>query len=117
MKTNINPLRGDIWLVDLDPVVGHEQGKKRPCLVISANKFNRSHAELVMLIPITSKDKKILWHVMITPPEGGLKTKSFVMCEQVGTFSKERFSGTLMGTIDADTLDQVEQRLRILLEL
>ena len=80
-----------MWLVELDPTRGREQQGKRPGLVISANGFNKSPADLVVVVPITSKDKSIPWHVAIAPPEGGVKTKSFVMCEAVRSVSKERF--------------------------
>jgi len=116
-KMQIKPLRGDIWFVDLDPVVGHEQGKRRPCLVVSTNSFNTGYAGLVTLVPLTSVDKKIPWHVKITSPEGGVIKVSFALCEQVSTVSKDRFSGKPLGTVDDLTLHEVENRLRVLLEL
>ena len=116
-NAQIKPLRGDIWFVDLDPVVGHEQGKARLCLVVSTNRFNVSPAGLVTLVPLTSTDRKIPWHVKISPPEGGVLKVSFAMCEQAGAFSKERFIGKSLGTVDDVTLREVENRLRILLEL
>ena len=48
------PLRGEVWLVDLDPTRGREQAGKRPALVISTNEFNGSPADLVVIVPITS---------------------------------------------------------------
>ena len=72
-------LRGEVWLVNFDSTRGREQAGKRPALVVSTNGFNKSPAELVVVIPITSKDKKIPWHVPIEPPEGGAKTKNFIM--------------------------------------
>ena len=44
-------LRGEIWFVDLNPVVEHEQAKKRPCLIVSSDKFNQSAADLVVIVP------------------------------------------------------------------
>ncbi|NCR44934.1 MAG: type II toxin-antitoxin system PemK/MazF family toxin, partial [Microcystis aeruginosa SX13-01] len=51
--------RGEIWLADLNPVRGHEQAGKRPCLVISADLFNQGASGLVVVLPVTSKDKGI----------------------------------------------------------
>ena len=51
------PNRGDVWIVDLDPTKGHEQAGKRPCLVISVDIFNQGPADLVMVLPITTKAK------------------------------------------------------------
>jgi len=45
--------RGDIYLVSLDPVEGHEQQGRRPVLVISPGKFNRV-TRVPVVLPITS---------------------------------------------------------------
>ena len=111
-----NALRGEVWLVELDPTRGREQQGRRPALIVSTNGFNKSPADLVVLIPITSKEKSIPWHVAIAPPEGGVKTKSFVMCEAVRSVSKERLAQR-WGAVSAAILDEVEDRLRILFDL
>lgn len=82
--------RGEVWLADLNPVRGHEQAGKRPCLVISVDLFNQGASGLVVVLPITSKDKKIPFHVEINPPEGGLKVRSFIKSEDVRSISVER---------------------------
>jgi mRNA interferase MazF len=56
------PLRGEIWLVNLDPVQGHEQGGKRPALVVSDDTFNQGPAGLVLVVPNTSRQKSIPIH-------------------------------------------------------
>jgi mRNA interferase MazF len=109
-------LRGEIWLVNLNPVKSHEQSGNRPCLVISVNLFNQTAAELVIVLPITSKDKKIPFHVSIEPPEGGISIKSFIKCEDVRSVSTERLTRCL-GQVSEITLQKVEERLRILMGL
>ena len=111
--TELKPLRGDIWLVNLNPIKGREQGGKRPCLVVSADLFNQAPSELVVVLPITSKDKEIPFHVEVNPPEGGLKLKSFIKCEDVRSISLERFSQKL-GVVSTASMTMVEERLRIL---
>ena len=103
-------------MVDLDPTRGREQAGKRPVLVVSANGFNKSPADLVVILPMTSKDKAIPWHVPLQPPEGGTKTKSFIMCEAVRSVSHDRMAQR-WGTVSVTTLDEVEDRLRILFDL
>ncbi len=83
----LKPDRGDIWLVDLNPTLGREQRGVRPCLVVSTDLFNHGLAELIIALPITSKDKRIPSHVAIAPPEGGLKVRSFVKCEDIRSIS------------------------------
>ena len=110
------PLRGEVWLVNLDPTRGREQAGKRPALVISTNGFNKSPADLVVIVPITSKDKSIPWHVSLQPQEAGTKTESFIMCEAVRSVSHDRMAQR-WGTVTAATMDEVEDRLRILFDL
>lgn len=108
---------GDIWLVDLDPVVGHEQGSKRPCLVISADLFNGGSSNLAVVVPLTTKFRDLDWYVPVNPPEGGLERSSFIMCHQPTAVSFKRFSGRSFGKVGHRIMAQVKQRLRYLLDL
>lgn len=113
----IKPNRGEIWLLDLNPTLGREQGGSRPCLVISDNMLNHGPADLAIVIPITSKDKGIASHVRVEPPEGGLREVSFVKTEDIRSVSvSERFVKRF-GTIDTRTLQKVERNLGFLLQL
>lgn len=110
------PARGEIWLVDLNPARGHEQAGKRPALVISVDLFNSGPAGLVVVLPITTKDKKIPLHVKISPPEGGVKETSFIKCEDIRSVSTERLLARL-GGVSQNTMSAVEDRVRVLLGL
>ena len=108
--------RGEIWLVNLDPTQGREQAGTRPFLIISVDLFNHGAAELVVGIPITSKAKGIPLHVEIVPPEGGLSLTSFAKCEDVRSISTSRLRKQL-GKISPQTIDKIEDRLKVLLGL
>jgi len=110
------PSRGEVWLVDLNPTRGHEQAGKRPGLIMSVDLFNSGPAGLVVIAPITTKEKGIPFHVEIQPPEGGLRRRSFIKCEDIRSVAKERLFQRL-GVISPATLSEVEDRLRILLDL
>lgn len=110
------PLRGEVWLVTLDPTIGREQAGRRPALVVSDDLFNQSYAELVVVLPITSKNKAIRSHVSVSPPEGGLSIQSFIKCEDARSVSIQRLERRL-GKVTAGTLKDVENRLRIILVL
>jgi len=110
------PERGEIWGVDLNLVLGHEQGGQRPALVVSVDAFNAGPAELVVVLPLTSKAKGIPFHIEIRPPEGGVKQVSYVKCEDVRSISRKRLRER-WGTVSDTTLLQIEDRLRILLNL
>ena len=108
--------RGEIWLVNLNPTAGREQAGTRPALIVSVDLFNHGAAELVVAIPLTSRAKGIPLHVEITPPEGGLSLKSYAKCEDVRSISTTRLKRKL-GKVSSQTIDEVEDRLRILLGL
>jgi len=113
---HVKPQKGEVWFVQLDPTVEREQAKKRPCLVISANPFNNSKAELVIVIPITSTRRGLSTHVQINPPEGGVVNTSYLMCEQVRSVSVNRFAANSTGRVGAGTLNMIEQILTMLLD-
>lgn len=106
--------RGEIWFADLEPLPGHDQGGRRPVLVLSHNLFNNGPADLVIALPITSRQRNLRTRVEIAPTEGGLVSPSYVICESVRSISKERMSRRL-GTVSPDTMAEVEDRMRILL--
>lgn len=108
--------RGDVWMVDLNPTTGREQAGKRPALVVSVDELNQSRAELVIVLPITSREKRIRSHVELKKGEGGLAFRSFIKCEDVRSISIRRL-GRRLGTIPTSALEVVEDRLRILLGL
>lgn len=109
--------RGDIWYVDLDPTVGHEQAKKRPCLIVSPTTFNQGPSELVVVLPLTSKYRSLSWFIALEAKECGLPVRSYIICNQVRTVSIERISGHCLGTVSTHVIAQVESRLRILLNI
>lgn len=110
------PSRGEVWSVNFDPTKGREQAGTRPALVLSVDKFNHGPADLVIVLPITSKDKHQPIHVPVTPPEGGLPLLSFIKCDDIRSVSKQRFH-QFYGTLSAQTMAEVEKRVRILLNL
>ena len=112
----MKPSRGEIWMVDLNPVRGHEQAGLRPCLVVSVNLFNHGPAGLIVVLPVTSKDKKIPLHVPIEPQESGLTVKSYIKCEDIRSISKDRLIEH-KGKAPQEIIALAEDRLRILLQL
>lgn len=99
--------RGEIYRADLDPVLGSEQGGVRPVLIVQNDMGNRT-SPTVIVAPLTSRLKKegLRTHVLLLPPEGGLKYPSMVLCEQVRTLEKQRLS-KLLGAISDESLQRV----------
>jgi mRNA interferase MazF len=116
----INPkklIRGSVWFVDLDPTIGHEQAKRRPCVVVSADTYNQGCAGLVIVMPITSRQRELYWYVPLNQMEGGLDKQSYIICDQVRNLSVQRFSTKMLGVVSDYTLDQIDERLKVLFYL
>lgn len=62
------PERGDFVWIDFDPQVGHEQGKRRPALVLSPVSYNQA-TRLALFCPVTSKVKGFSYEVSVTGTE------------------------------------------------
>lgn len=110
------PSRGEVWLVNLNPARGHEQAGIRPGLVISVDPFNHGPAGLVVVLPLTTVAKGIPFHVEINPPDGGVRVRSFIKCEDIRSVARERLARPWQ-KVSYRTLEAVEDRLRILLGL
>ena len=91
------PTKGEIWNVHLDPIQGHEQGKTRPCIVISNDQMN-TKMNLSIVVPITGTPRYTKagnlspMLVYISAQEGGLEKDSYSMAFQVRTVSHSRLA-------------------------
>ena len=106
--------QGEVWWIDLEPVRGHEQGKKRPCLVVSDNAFNVIPHGLVWVVPVSSSPRRHSLTVEVVPPEGGMKVTSAVLCHQLRTVSVERLDKRA-GMVSAGTMREVMRRVILIL--
>lgn len=121
------PRRGEIWWVDVDPVVGHEQAHRRPALVVSADTFNQGPPRLVVILPLTRTRRPLPLHIWYEPAETGLdgpgtqpalRDPGAVLCDQLRTVSLLRFTGVgPAGRLSPRLLELVDDRLRIVLSL
>ena len=112
----MQPSRGQVWQVSLSLTKGHETRGTRPCLIVTVDRFNHGPAGLVVVLPITSREKGIPFHVLISPPEGGLTKRSFVKCEEPRCISKDRLVEHI-GDVSTEVMEEVADYLRILLDL
>ena len=110
------PSRGEVWLADLDPVRGHEQGRRRPCVIVSDDTFNHGPAGMVVVVPLTTTGRGVPLHVVVDPPDGGVRARSFIKCEDIRSISVERLIDH-WGAVSDAVMRDVEDRLRILLNL
>lgn len=98
--------RGDIWLVNLDPTVGSEIKKARPCVVVSPPELN-DHLRTVIVAPMTSKGFAAPFRVPVT--HAG--TRGLILLDQLRTVDKVRLSKKL-GSVSAKTLAETLNTLQ-----
>lgn len=112
----IVPSRGHVYSAALDPTKGHEQGGTRPCLILSVDRFNHGKADLVIVVPITTRFKGIASHVRVGKGEAALEEESYIKCEEVRCISKMRL-GRHWGAVKPETMAAVEKLVRVILGL
>lgn len=113
---NMAVQRGEIWVAHLDPTVGHEQRGRRPCVVVSPDSFNTGFSRLVVIAPITSRDRGWVSHIGIEPGRSGLRQRSWVKLEDIRAVSPQRLLGRV-GTVSDRELARIRQTMRDLLDL
>jgi mRNA interferase MazF len=102
-------LRGEIYWADLEPVRGHEQGGRRPVLVISHDVFNERSGTVIALA-VTSQSQRAGFPLTHALTAGRLPKPSWVKMSQVRTISTERL-GQRLGRIPPEELTAILEGL------
>jgi mRNA interferase MazF len=93
--------RGEIWLVALDPTVGSEIKKSRPCVIVSPPELNE-HLRTVIVAPMTSKGFQAPFRVPVTHAA----KKGLIVLDQIRTVDKIRLVKRV-GAVNIKTLSNV----------
>ncbi|MEK6932795.1 MAG: type II toxin-antitoxin system PemK/MazF family toxin [Nanoarchaeota archaeon] len=109
--------RGEIWLVNLDPTVGHEIRKSRPALIIQ-NDIGNKHSQITIIAPITSQSLEKIYPIEVLLPKkySGLDKDSKVLFNQIRAIDKERLIKRL-GKINQEIIEKVDESIKISLGL
>jgi mRNA interferase MazF len=113
--------RGEIRLVDLEPVRGAEANKQRPAVIVSNDGANSTAERLgrgvVTVVPVTSNTDRVHpFQVMLPRNETGLAIDSKAHAEQVRAVAVEQI-GARIGVVPAALLGQLDEALRLHLAL
>ena len=84
------PRQREVWLVRLDPIEGHEQAGTRPAVIVSRDELNRSGWSLCFGVPLSTRDRGSPLHVEVAPPEGGVRTTSYALVDQMRALDRSR---------------------------
>lgn len=113
--------RGEICLVDLDPVRGAEAAKRRPAVIVSNDGANSTAERLgrgvITVVPVTSNTLRVYpFQVLLPAAETGLDRDSKAQAEQVRSVSIERV-GQRVGTLTSELTAALDEALRLHLAL
>jgi len=110
-KTVYVPGQGDLIWLDFDPQAGHEQGGRRPAVVLSPKAYNQVTG-LALVCPVTNREKGYPFEV---PLPIGLPVGGVVLADHVKNQDWRARHAEFVGRLDAVTLTAIVQRTRSLL--
>jgi mRNA interferase MazF len=110
--------RGEVWWAALGTPDGAAPGWRRPVLVIQSDRCNRSRIATVVVAALTSNLRLAEAPGNVSLPEGtvGLPKASVVNVSQIATVDNSALTER-SGTLDAKTIDAVDDGLRMVLEM
>lgn len=113
--------RGEVRLVDFDPIRGSEANNRRPAIVVSNDHANAAAERLgrgvVTVVPLTSNTKRVLpFQVFVPAAPAGLRVDSKAQAEQVRSVAVERL-GPPLGRLPAPIMAEINEALRLHLDL
>ncbi|WP_179405357.1 type II toxin-antitoxin system PemK/MazF family toxin [Burkholderia guangdongensis] len=99
--------RGDVWLISLDPTLGSEIRKTRPCVVVSPPELH-DHLRTVIVAPMTSKGYSAPYRIPVTFK----RKKGLILLDQIRTVDKTRLvrkEGEIAEITLQDTLSTLQE--------
>jgi len=112
--------RGMVIDVNLDPTLGSETGKIRPCIIVTNDVYNEI-VPVIQVVPLTvwsAKKTKIATNVDITPTRGnGLSKKSVADCLQTRPVDHRHRLVKIRGKLSPSNMKKIDQSLKIVFEL
>ncbi len=113
--------RGDVYLADLEPVVGSEADKRRPVVIVSNDAANRSVEQrgtgVVTVVPLTSNVAIVRsFQALIPSTESGLRANSKAQAEQIRALSPRRLVRPI-GRVAAPVMAELDRAIRLHLDL
>jgi mRNA interferase MazF len=108
----VNLERGALVMVELDPTIGNEQGRRRPCIVLTPSDLvAEQRYPIVVVVPCTSRTGLGPLYPILSPYPGGITRPSSVLVDQVRAIDKQRVRGRLE-PVPASEMGKVDGALR-----
>ena len=100
--------QGDIYLINLEPAIGHEIKKTRPCVIISPNEMNK-FISTIIIAPMTTKSHNYPTRVSVQFQN----KKGWIVLDQIRTIDKKKLIKKV-GKITPNTLNKIKSILQIM---
>ena len=114
------PQRGVIADFNLNPTLGSETGKIRPCVIVSNDIYNQK-LSVIQVVPITvwsAKKAKIITNVLLNPSsQNGLSKKSLADCLQTRPIDYVQRYISMRGRLDKELMNEINEALKIIFDL
>ncbi len=110
--------RREIFIVDLNPVIGTGQAGLRPAFIIQIDKANKASPHTI-IIPFTTKIREVILpsHVKIPKDTGGLLKDSVLLCEQIRVIDKKRLIKKIGDINNPEYLNKIHNSIKTILGL
>ena len=105
--------RGELYMVDLSPTVGSEQGGYRPAIILQ-NDVGNAHSPTTLICPLTTQTKRLgVTQVVLLPDECGIAQRSTALCEQIRVIDKSRLGRRIGSKVPAYKLRELEEKILV----
>lgn len=113
--------RGEVRLTEFEPARGSEARKRRPAVIVSNDRANavaqRLGRGVITVVPITSNVERVYpFQTLLPAASTGLRVDAKAQAEQVRSVSVDRV-GAVLGTVPADVMTELDEALRLHLQL
>ncbi len=105
------PKRGDIYLVNFDPTIGHEVKKARPAVVIT-NNINNEYSPVLTVIPLSGNISRVYPFEVLVSAGSGLDKDSKVMVNQIRTVDKKRLIKKI-SSVSREIIIKIEAAIKL----
>jgi mRNA interferase MazF len=116
MSEGLDVRRGDVVIVRLDPAEGHEMKKTRPAVVVQ-NDVGNENSSTTIVAPATGTYRGYPFEVLVGAAESPFEKDSSVRLDQIRVVSIDRRISSVVGSLDAETMNAVDEALKLSLGL
>ncbi len=116
MSTDLEIRRGDVVIVRLDPAEGNEMKQTRPAVVLQ-NDIGNKNSSTTIVAPATGTHRGYPFEVLVEAAESPFEKDSSIRLDQIRTVSVDKRIHSVLGRLNAETMEAVDEALKLSLGL